>query len=189
MRASFLSRQRRDIGSRALPTGLERTVSHGPAAGLTSQGHPKSIDCSAAFVLKHDRATKVMTVSASERKAICELAKYITTPAITDTLGSLAEHDSSREVRYAAFDALSFQRQLTSIRTLMAAFPSATPERQWSLLAAILDAADPYLYTDSEDELWLGRILVGGVPAAYERHANAVLERRRQKEKQHCRCH
>jgi hypothetical protein len=51
------------------------------------------------------------------------------------------------------------------------------------LLIAILDAVDPYLYTDSEDELWLGKILVDGIPAVYERHANATLERRRQKEK------
>lgn len=121
--------------------------------------------------------------SASERKAICELARYITITEITQALGSLAEHDSSREVRYAAFDALSFQRQLANVRTLLAAFPSATPERRWSLLIAILDAADPYLYTDSEDELWLGRILVDSVPSAYERHANSALERRRQKEK------
>lgn len=124
-----------------------------------------------------------MRGSASARKVVCEIARYISTSEISEALDSLAEHDSSREVRHAAFDALGFQRKLANIRALFASFPSATPERRWSLLVAILDAADPYLYTDSEDELWLGKILVDGVPVAYERHANATLERRRQKEK------
>lgn len=121
--------------------------------------------------------------SASERKASSELARYITTTEITQALDSLGAHDDAREVRHAALEALGFQRKLASIRALFAAFPAATSERRWSLLVAILDAADPYLYTDSEDEFWLGRILVDGVPAVYERHANATLERRRQKEK------
>jgi hypothetical protein len=124
-----------------------------------------------------------MRGSAAERKAVCEVAKYIATSEIEQALGSLAEHDSSREVRHAAFEAIAFQRELANVRALFMAFPSATSDRRWSLLIAILDAVDPYLYTDSEDELWLGRILVNGIPAAYERHANATLERRRQKEK------
>jgi hypothetical protein len=124
-----------------------------------------------------------MRGSAAERKAVCEIAKYVATSAIEQALGSLAEHDSSREVRHAAFEAIAFQRELANVRALFMAFPSATSDRRWSLLIAILDAIDPYLYTDSEDELWLGKILVDGIPAVYERHANATLERRRQKEK------
>lgn len=79
-------------------------------------------------------------------------------------------------LRRAAFEAIDFHRKLANVRALFAAFPSATSDRRWSLLIAILDAVDPYLYTDSEDELWLGRILVDGIPAVYERHANATLE-------------
>lgn len=124
-----------------------------------------------------------MRGSVAERKAVCEVAKYIATSEIEQALGSLAEHDSSREVRHAAFEAIAFQLKLANVRALFAAFPSATLDRRWSLLIAILEAVDPYLYTDSEDELWLGRILVDGIPAVYERHANTVLERRRQKEK------
>jgi hypothetical protein len=124
-----------------------------------------------------------MRGSVAERKAVCEIAKYVATSEIEQALGSLAEHDSSREVRHAAFDAIAFQRELANVRALFTAFPSATSDRRWSLLIAILDAVDPYLYTDSEDELWLGKILVDGIPAVYERHANATLERRRQKEK------
>ncbi|MDA9476857.1 hypothetical protein XI03_20645 [Bradyrhizobium sp. CCBAU 65884] len=124
-----------------------------------------------------------MRGSAAERKAACEVAKDIATSEIEQALGSLAEHDSSREVRRAALDAIAFQRKLANVRTLFAAFPSATSDRQWSLLTAILDAVDPYLYTHSEDKLWLGRILLDGMPPAQERHANATLERRRQKEK------
>ncbi|WP_225185155.1 hypothetical protein [Bradyrhizobium sp. NBAIM01] len=119
-----------------------------------------------------------MRGSAAARKAVCEVAKYIATSEIEQALGSLAEHDSSREVRRAALDAIAFQRKLANVRTLFAVFPSATSDRQWSLLIAILDAG-----THSEDELWLGRILVDSIPPAYERRADATLERRRQKEK------
>lgn len=68
-----------------------------------------------------------------------------------------------------------------SIRELLATFPSVVPERRWSLLVAILEVADPYLLTDREDPLWLGRILSDDLPGAFEHYADSVLSQRKQK--------
>ncbi|HSE90341.1 MAG TPA: hypothetical protein VLJ79_29300 [Candidatus Binatia bacterium] len=45
-----------------------------------------------------------------------------------------------------------------------------------------MEVADPYLLTDREDPLWLGRILSDNVPAAFEHYANSVLRQRKQNE-------
>ena len=120
--------------------------------------------------------------SASERKAVAELSGWLLIPAVADALGHLADHDSTMKVRHAALAALDHHRREISVHALFAAFPTATPERQWSLLVAILEAADPYLLTDREDPLWLGRILSDDVPAAFKHHAKSVLRQRKQKE-------
>ncbi len=117
----------------------------------------------------------------SERKAVAGLAGWLPTPAIAEALGDLADHDSANEVRHAALAALDLHRREASVRALLAAFPTGAPERRWSLLVAILEAADPYLLTDREDPLWLGSILSDDVPDAFAHHANSVLRQRKQK--------
>ena len=117
-----------------------------------------------------------------ERKVAAEVAGWVPTSTVGKALGDLADHDPSMEVRCAAITALERHRRETNVRQLIEAFPSAKPEQQWSLLIAILDAADPYLLTDHEDPLWLGTILSEGVPAAFSHHANSVLRQRKQKE-------
>lgn len=64
-------------------------------------------------------------------------------------------------------------------RTGGEAFHSATYERQWSLLAAVLNAADPYLLTDRDDPLWLGNVLSDELPAVFGWHARKVLQQRK----------
>ena len=105
-----------------------------------------------------------MTGSAAERKGAAELAGWLPTPEITKALGHLADHDSAIDIRHAALAALDLHRREANIRSLLAAFPCGVPARQWSLLVAILEGADPYLLTDREDPLWLGRILSDDVP-------------------------
>lgn len=122
-----------------------------------------------------------MSGSASGRKAAAELAGWLPIPAIKDALGRLADNDNVMEVRLAALAALKLHRQETNVQSLLAAFPSAACKRQWSLLIAILDAADPYLLTEREDPLWLGNIL-SDVPAAFAHHAKSVLRKRKQKD-------
>ena len=64
---------------------------------------------------------------------------------------------------------------------LLEDFPVAKPEHQWALLIAILEVADPYLLTDSEDPLWIRQIFKKGVPYVFVHHAKGVLEKRKQK--------
>lgn len=123
-----------------------------------------------------------MTGSDSERKAAAELSGWLSIPAIMEALGHLADHDSATKVRHAALAALDLHRREASIRELLASFPSAVPERRWSLLVAIVEVADPYLLTDREEPLWLGKILSDDVPAAFAHYAESVLSQRKQKE-------
>lgn len=116
-----------------------------------------------------------------ESKVVVELAGWLPVPAITEAMGNIADNDNASEVRHAALVSLERHRRETKIRALLDAFPPASPERQWSLLVAILNAADPYLLTEPEDPLWLGTILSENVPAVFAHHANSVLRQRKQK--------
>ncbi|MFH1019500.1 MAG: AAA family ATPase [Pseudomonadota bacterium] len=122
-----------------------------------------------------------MRGAVSVRKAAAELAAWLPIPLLADTLEHLADQDSATEVRHAAISALEHHRQENNIQALLRAFPSASYNRRWGLLVAILDAADPYLLTDSKDPLWLGNILTDGVPAVFAHHAELVLEQRKKK--------
>lgn len=117
----------------------------------------------------------------SERKAAAEVAGWLPTPEISEGLDSLAEQDSANEIRLAALEALELHQREAGVRTLLAAFPTATLDRRWSLLIAILNAGDPYLLSDPEDALWLGNILSDDVPGAFEHHANSDLRNRMRK--------
>lgn len=124
-----------------------------------------------------------MTGLAPERKIIAELAGWLPIPAIANALCHLADNDNDSEVRHAALVAIENHRLEINVKALFAAFPSAVFERRWSILVAILDAADPYLLSDHEDPLWLGNIISEDMPAIFAHHANSVLRRRQQKEK------
>ena len=116
----------------------------------------------------------------SERKVVAEIAGWLPTSVISHALRKLADHDSAIEVRIAALSALGRHRQDAIVRALLAAFPTGTTERRWSLLVAILGAGDPHLLTDCEDPLWLGNMLSDNVPAVFAHHANSVLRQRKQ---------
>ncbi|MFZ5783553.1 MAG: AAA family ATPase [Pseudomonadota bacterium] len=120
-----------------------------------------------------------MKGSASERKTAATLAGWLPLAELADVLGNLADHDSDSEVRHAALLAFERHRQETAVRALLEVFHGATYERKWSLLAAILNAADPYLLTDRDDPLWLGNVLSDELPAVFEWHARKVLQQRK----------
>ena len=123
-----------------------------------------------------------MSIASNKRESVAELAGWLPIPEITEVLGRLANHDSSIDVRRVALDALERQRREKMVCELLEDFPRAKPAHQWALLVAILEVADPYLLTDSEDSLWLGQIFREGVPYAFVHHAKAVLEKRKQEE-------
>ena len=123
-----------------------------------------------------------MKGSMPERKVAIEIGRWLPTPAVSEALVSCADYDSADEVRHAALSALEDHRREDNIRKLLAAFPEGTPQHQWGILIAILEAGDPYLLSDHEDPLWLGKVLSDGVPAAFEHHANSVLRQRMRRE-------
>lgn len=118
----------------------------------------------------------------SRRESVAELAGWLPIPEITETLGHLADHDNSIDVRRVALDALERQCREQMVYTLLEDFPGAKLEHQWALLVAILEVADPYLLTDSEDSLWIGQIFKEGVPYAFVHHAKKVIRERKKKE-------
>ena len=149
----------------------------------------KSFRCAVGRALRRLDAESVsrlvigrMSGLVSKREVAAEIAGWLPTSEISNALGSLADHDSSNEVRLAALSALDRHRREASVHALLADFPTGNPERQWSLLVAILEAGDPHLLTDCEDPLWLGNILSDHIPAAFWHHANSVLCQRRQQE-------
>ena len=118
----------------------------------------------------------------SRRESVAELAGWLPIPEITETLGHLADHDNSIDVRRVALDALERQHREQMVYELLEDFSRAKPEHQWALLVAILEVADPYLLDDREDPLWIGHILKESVPDAFVHHAEAVLRERKRKE-------
>jgi HEAT repeat protein len=116
-----------------------------------------------------------------ERKAAAQLAAWLPIPALSEALGHLADHDGTSEVRNAALSALENHQREESLRSLLAAFPSATYNERWSILVVLLDAADPFLLTDRDDPLWLGNAFVAGMPEIFRRHARLVLAERKRK--------
>ena len=111
-----------------------------------------------------------------------ELAGWLQpTPSISKELGNLADYHSTNEVRYAALTALERQHQEANVCSLLATFPTAAKERQWSILVAILEAGDPHLLSDSKDSLWIGSIFSEDTPNVFLHHADSVLSQREKK--------
>ena len=123
-----------------------------------------------------------MSIASNKRESVAELAGWLPIPEITKKLGHLADHDSSIDVRRVALEALERQHREKMVCAFLEDFPCAKLEHQWALLVAILEVADPYLLTDSEDSLFIGQIFKKGAPYAFRRHAEAVLEKRKGEE-------
>ena len=123
-----------------------------------------------------------MRGTVSERKAAAELAAWLPAPVFAEALGHLADRDSASEVRHAALLALEHHRQEASLLASLEEFRTASYDRRWSLLIAILETAEPCLLTDRDDPLWLGNIFSDEVPSAFQWHANKVLRQRKQKD-------
>ncbi|MCP1314467.1 MULTISPECIES: hypothetical protein [unclassified Halomonas] len=121
--------------------------------------------------------------AASERKIIAELAAWLPFPQINNVIVGLADQDSANEVRHSALKALECHRKEASLRVLLEEFETASYNKRWSLLTAILNGADAHLLKSRDDPLWLGHILTDELPFIFEHHANDVLKQRIQRGK------
>lgn len=116
--------------------------------------------------------------SAAARRAAAEIAGWIPSPALGDTLGQLADYDDASDVRHTALIALDRHGREAHVRALLVEFPAADAPRRWSLLYAILHSADPYLLADRTDPIWVGHVLSKNTPYIFAYHAKEVLQKR-----------
>jgi hypothetical protein len=123
-----------------------------------------------------------MNGSASERKAAAAMAAWLPSTAVEQALGHLADSDPDVDVRPQALRSLERLRMENHIETLFGAFPTANANLRWSLLTAILNAADPWVLSERDDPQWLGRVLTEDVPEAFAHHAAEILNQRRKKD-------
>ena len=129
-----------------------------------------------------DAVLRCLSGSETERKIGSKVAGWLAISEIIGALEQAADRESSIAVRRAALDALYQHREEEAVRGLYSEFQSEQcTARRWSFFIAILETADPYLLSDPEDVLWLGRLLTDDVPFALERYARETLRRRKQK--------
>ena len=84
-------------------------------------------------------------------------------------------------VRSAILAAFDRKRREVIVLALFKEFSSASSQKRWTLLLAIIDTGDPYLLTQLGDSLWIG-ICLNGAPHIFIRHAEqALAARKRQK--------
>lgn len=113
------------------------------------------------------------------RTLAATIAGWLPPGRLSESLGKLADHEMEEEVRLAALDALTRQRQEETVLELIRMFTTEEGrQRRWVYLHCILELGDPFLLSHQEEPLWLGHILEN-VPYAYIYHANSELERRR----------
>ena len=129
-----------------------------------------------------DAIVKCLRGTEAERLTACRIAGWLPFPTVAEALEGVVEGDGSISVRRAALDALYRHREEAAVRGLFSEFAAELCEaRRWALFVPILETADPHLLCNREDPLWLGHILTGDVPYAFEHHAREVIERRKRK--------
>ena len=117
-----------------------------------------------------------------DRLKAAQLAAWVPLPTVQSALAHSASVDGVPEVRAAAGAALEAHDREAHVLGLLAAFPSAPRDRQWSLLLALLHVGDAHLLSDPDDPLWLGHVLSSDSLAPMRHHAEQALRRRRDKE-------
>ncbi len=129
-----------------------------------------------------DAIVKCLGGTEAERLIACRIAGWLPFPTVVEALEGVVESDGSISVRRAALDALYRRREEGAIQGLFSEFEAERCEaRRWALFVPILETLDPHLLCNQDDRLWLGQILTGDVPYAFEHHARAVIERRKRK--------
>lgn len=118
-----------------------------------------------------------MNSSLSVRRVAAEIAGWLPTPEIKKALVNLANRATNSGVRRTALEALEMHEKEANLRVLLGSFETATNQKRWSLLIAVLQVADPYLLSNPHDELWLGNVLSDTVPRKFKFHADSELEK------------
>lgn len=145
---------------------LAKLESKAAAERLVEYAHQKNANRSAsAMGLRKLSAADVDPLLAdmladenSETRAIAaELAGWMPGKRLEKTLTGLVETEAEEDVRQAVFKALERKRRERMGKGLIRSIPNTPPHQCWAVCEAIVDLTDPYLLTDVNDELWIGK--------------------------------
>jgi hypothetical protein len=144
-----------------------------PAVGRSLRRlNPETVD---ALLIEQMQSTCPET----RTKAI-ELAGWLGPGRLADALEKIVKNDAEVAVILAGLAALARQRSEHQVLELFHAFRDGASNRQWPILLAIVDSADPHLLSDNDDQLWLGSIL-SDVPYSFAYGIKDMLSDRRRK--------
>jgi hypothetical protein len=121
-----------------------------------------------------DQALRSMLESDARQDA-AQISGWCASPALLPWLRNVASAERILETRSVLLDAVRRHEREAHVLQLFERFGGADAAGKWSILTTILVSADPFLLTESQDRLWLGRPLSAGLPAIYEHHANEKL--------------
>ena len=124
--------------------------------------------------------------NANQRLAAIQVARWLPAPPIAQAVEYCADADDNSDIRLAAVATLDAHDSEATVRQLLSSLTDNTEERQWRLLFAALHTGDPHLMSDTEDGLYLGKVLAK-LPAAFKNHADCVLRQRLEKARRHSR--
>jgi hypothetical protein len=114
----------------------------------------------------NDSASAVRTIG-------IELAGWMPGDRLNDKIEGIFRNDVEERPRRAALDAINRKESQRTIQTLLTMLASTT-EKRWSILITILDAGDPHLLSDRQDDLNLLGAL-DDAPFVFAWYANEAL--------------
>lgn len=94
------------------------------------------------------------------REVAVELAGWLPIQQLGMQLAALYAIEPESDVRATIFLAQTRRRNEVIVLELFEKFKASTEEQRWVLLLSILQLGDPILLSDSEDILWIGKVLV-----------------------------
>ncbi|CAK0745255.1 NACHT domain-containing protein [Azospirillaceae bacterium] len=107
-----------------------------------------------------------------------ELAGWLPPGRLDNQIKNMLAVEKESKLHNLSSNALYRKEQETIALDLLDAFEASSNNRRWSLLSALLNVADPYLLTDPDDALWIGRAL-NKAPYIFNLHAWKTIEKRK----------
>lgn len=109
-----------------------------------------------------------------------ELAGWLPPGRLVAEIEAMLEVETEDKPRQAALKAVERKEEQAITADLLDAFEKSSGENRWPLLLALLKVGDPYLLSDRDDSLWIGKAL-NQAPYIFKRHAKEMLKNRKHK--------
>lgn len=123
--------------------------------------------------------SRCMTDSQRAIRAVgVELAGWLPPGRLVAEIETMLEIETEDKPRQAALEALVRKEEQAITADLLSAFEKSSGNHRWPLLLALLKVGDPYLLSDRDDPLWIGKVL-DQAPYIFSRHAKEILKNRK----------